>query len=185
MSLPAFQVAVPFTLLSALGAVLFGTVAGCGDVLTSEADSVTAAENLRRRDTRGQRQPHPGSASPEAGASTGGSEASVTAGFRAIAPCNSEADYVTAAVVTFRVGEPRYSPPCLRLASGGTVVFLGSLLEQPLEPRDSDTTSSTSNPIKPTFDGGSVEFEFPDQGFFPYRSAADPTMVGVIWASTQ
>jgi hypothetical protein len=112
---------------------------------------------------------------------------SVTAAsrFQAIAPCHSETDYVTAAVVTFRPGESRYSPPCLRLASGGTVVFLGSLLDQPLEPRDSDATGTTPNPIKPTFAGGSVEFEFPDPGFFPYRSVTAPAMVGVIWASTQ
>ena len=158
MHQPASKIAVPFTLLSTLGAALFGTVGGCGDASINEADSVAA--------------------------SVGGNGANVAAGFQAIAPCNSATDYVTAAVVTFGVGEHRYSPPCLRLASGGTVVFLGSLLEQPLEPRDSDATRTTSNPIKSTFAGGSVEFEFPDQGFFPYRSD-DRTMIGVIWASTQ
>ena len=105
-------------------------------------------------------------------------EALRTPGFRPIAPCLSESDYVSRAVVSFWNGA--YSPRCLRLASGGTVIFAGSLSEHPLEPRLSGDSFS---PIVPARFGGMVEIEFPDPGLFPYQSGADPKQVGVIWAS--
>jgi hypothetical protein len=101
-----------------------------------------------------------------------------TPGFHPVAPCFQESDYVSRAVVRFLDGH--YTPRCLRLASGGTVVFQGLFSVHPLEPRPIETMPS---PIVPTSSGGQVEFEFPDHGFYPYRDAAHPEEIGVIWSN--
>jgi hypothetical protein len=99
-----------------------------------------------------------------------------TPGFQPIAPCLKESDYVSRAVVSFWDGH--YSPRCLRLASGGTVIFQGFFAQHPLVPRALGTIPSQ---IQPTSDYGQVEFEFPDHGIFPYQDAAHPEEIGVIW----
>jgi hypothetical protein len=106
--------------------------------------------------------------------------ASSASGFQRIEPCPTESSYVPRAVVRFEYDASFYSPPCARLASGGTVVFRGRFSEHPLEPRPFGITSS---PIVATRDGGSVEFEFPDPGFYPYACVVHPEEIGVIWAS--
>ena len=100
-----------------------------------------------------------------------------TPGFRPVAPCFHESDYVSRAVIRFFDGH--YSPRCLRLASGGTVVFQGLFAVHPLVPRPIETVPS---PILPTSEYGQVEFEFPDHGFYPYQDAAHPEEMGVIWS---
>ena len=102
----------------------------------------------------------------------------LTPGFQPIAPCLHESDYVSRAVVRFFDGV--YSPRCLRLASGGTVVFQGNLAVHPLQPRAGGTEPSL---ILPTSFGGQVEFEFPDHGLFPYQDGAHPEQIGVIWST--
>ena len=101
-----------------------------------------------------------------------------TPGFRPVAPCLNESDYVSRAVVRFWDGH--YSPRCLRLASGGTVVFQGPFALHPLVPRPVETMPS---PILPTSEWGQVEFEFPDHGIYPYQDAAHPEEMGVIWSN--
>jgi hypothetical protein len=101
-----------------------------------------------------------------------------TPGFHPVAPCLNESDYVSRAAVRFLDGH--YTPRCLRLASGGTVVFQGAFVTHPLEPRPIETVPS---PIVPTNSGGQVEFEFPDHGFYPYRDAAHPQETGVVWSN--
>jgi hypothetical protein len=101
-----------------------------------------------------------------------------TPGFRPVAPCFNESDYVSRAVVRFFDGH--YTPRCLRLASGGTVVFQGLFAVHPLVPRPIETMPS---PILPTSEYGQVEFEFPDHGFYPYQDAAHPEEMGVIWSN--
>jgi len=102
-----------------------------------------------------------------------------TPGFHPVAPCFKESDYVSRAAVNF-FWDGIYKPRCLRLASGGTVVFQGMFAEHPLVPRPIETMPS---PILPTSDYGQVEFEFPDHGFFPYQDAAHPEEMGVIWSN--
>ena len=101
-----------------------------------------------------------------------------TPGFHPVAPCFNESDYVSRAVVRFLDGH--YTPRCLRLASGGTVVFQGMFAQHPLVPRPIETMPS---PILPTSEYGQVEFEFPDHGFYPYQDAAHPEEIGVIWSN--
>jgi len=101
-----------------------------------------------------------------------------TPGFHPVAPCFNESDYVSRAVVRFLDGH--YTPRCLRLASGGTVVFQGMFAVHPLVPRPIETMPS---PILPTNAYGQVEFEFPDHGFYPYQDAAHPEEIGVIWSN--
>jgi hypothetical protein len=99
--------------------------------------------------------------------------------FQRIEPCPTESSYVPRGVVRFGNDASFYSPPCVRLASGGTVVFGGPFAAHPLEPR----SFGASSPIVHTRNGGSVEFEFPDPGFFPFGCAVHPEEIGVIWAS--
>lgn len=101
-----------------------------------------------------------------------------TPGFLPISPCLNESDYVSRAVVRFWDGH--YTPRCLRLASGGTVVFQGDLSLHPLEPRPG---GSPSSPIEFTNWAGQVEFEFTEHGVYPYRDAAHPEETGVIWST--
>lgn len=119
-----------------------------------------------------------GNASPDGIESITVHNAVGTPGFRPVAPCFQESDYVSRAVVRFLDGH--YTPRCLRLASGGTVVFQGLFSVHPLEPRPIETMPT---PILPTSSGGQVEFEFPDHGFYPYRDAAHPEEIGVIWSN--
>lgn len=97
--------------------------------------------------------------------------------FQPIDPCLSESDYVPRGVVRFGFSREPFTPPCLRLATGGTVVFQGLSPAHPLQPRDSDSAS----PIISS--SGTIEFEFTDFGFFPYQCAAHPDEKGVVWAS--
>lgn len=106
--------------------------------------------------------------------------ASSASGFQRMQPCPTESSYVSRVVVNLEYGASFYSPPCTRLASGGTVIFRGRFADHPLEPRPFGTMPS---PIVPTREYGSVEFEFPDQGFFPYGCALHPEEIGVIWSS--
>jgi plastocyanin len=132
----------------------------------------------------GEAEADPADLDDEVGADVDGSPAGVASpfDFQPIAPCRSEQDYVHRAVVRFGLGRRPFTPPCVRLASGGTVVFQGSLREHPIEPRPSGTAPS---PIQATDEGGSVEFEFTSYGFFPYRCARHPEETGVIWTSWQ
>lgn len=108
-------------------------------------------------------------------------EASSPYPFRAIAPCRTAQDYVSRNVVQFGFGKAVFTPPCVRLATGGTVVFQGPLDQHPLEPRTTD--GSQPSPIEGARTGGSVEYELNDYGFFPYRCGKHPEELGVIWAS--
>jgi hypothetical protein len=103
-----------------------------------------------------------------------------TSDFRAMPPCGSPSDYVPAGLIQFGLTRDSYTPPCARLATGGYVLFEGSLEEHPLIPRSSGTSPS---PIQPSSDGSSVAFDFFDAGFFPYQCAAHPEEIGVIWAT--
>lgn len=105
-------------------------------------------------------------------------ETLATPGFHPVAPCFSESDYVSRAVVRFFDGH--YTPRCLRLASGGTVVFQGNFSIHPLAPRPIESMPS---PILPTNSGGSVEFEFTEHGFYPYQDTAHPEEIGVVWSN--
>jgi hypothetical protein len=103
-------------------------------------------------------------------------------GFEPVEPCLSESDYVSRGAVRFGLSHEPFTPPCVRLASGGTVIFQGSLAEHPIVPRQLGTAPS---PIQPTSSGSRVEFEFPDYGTFPYRCARHPEEIGVVWSSWQ
>ena len=98
--------------------------------------------------------------------------------FQPIAPCLSERDYVRSGVVFVRGAT--CSPQCVRLAAGGTVVFLGGLSAQPVEPRRG---GSSFSPIAPAAFGGAAEFEFADYGFFPFRCGAASGAIGVVWST--
>ncbi len=102
--------------------------------------------------------------------------------FEPVEPCLSESDYVSRGAVRFGLSHEPFTPPCVRLASGGTVIFQGSLAEHPIVPRSLGTAPS---PIQPTSRGSRVEFEFPDYGTFPYRCARHPDEIGVVWSSWQ
>lgn len=103
-----------------------------------------------------------------------------TPGFQAFAPCATEAAYVSSTLVQFGWGRRPFTPACARLASGGTVVFEGPADQHPIEPLPFGTEFS---PIVAAFSGGSNEFEFSNQGFFPFRCARHPSETGVIWSS--
>jgi len=119
----------------------------------------------------------------EGGAAVEGDpEAAAAFDFEPIEPCLSESDYVSRGAVRFGLSHEPFTPPCVRLASGGTVVFQGRLGEHPIEPRSLGTAPS---PIQPTARGSRVEFEFPDYGTFPYRCARHPEEIGVVWSSWQ
>jgi hypothetical protein len=106
--------------------------------------------------------------------------ASVTSpfAFQAIAPCSAESDYVRSAVVFARGST--CSPRCVRLAAGGTVVFVGMLPNQPIEPLSAGTKPS---PITRASSGGSAEFEFSDYGFFPFQCGTAKDATGVVWST--
>ena len=113
---------------------------------------------------------------------TGGTGVVTSPGFQAIAPCTSESAFVTGAVVTLRADGQGFFPACVRLASGGTVVFQGSFHDHPLQSRALGTNPS---PILGTNFGGAVEYEFSNPGVYTYGCAAHPNEIGVVWASTQ
>jgi hypothetical protein len=113
---------------------------------------------------------------------TEGDPANAAFGFEPVEPCLYESDYVSRGVVRFGLSYQPFTPPCVRLASGGTVIFQGSLSEHPIEPRSLGTAPS---PIEQTARGSRVEFEFSDQGTFPYRCARHPDEIGVVWSSWQ
>ena len=98
--------------------------------------------------------------------------------FHSIAPCLSESDYVRAGAVFVQGGG--CSPRCVRLASGGTVAFVGALPTQPVEPR---AGGSVDSPITSSNPGGVAEFEFPDYGYFPFRCGSGPEATGVVWST--
>ena len=98
--------------------------------------------------------------------------------FAPVAPCVAESDYVPSAVVFLRNGS--CVPRCVRLASGGTVVFLGPLSDQPVAPR-----GGGAPPIVPSRAGGLAEFEFSNPGFFPFRCGPRPDANGVIWSTSR
>jgi plastocyanin len=99
--------------------------------------------------------------------------------FQPIAPCPNPSAYVTTSVVRWGFGRPVYTPSCVTLATGGTVVFQGDLSQHPLKPRDNGTHPS---PIVHTSFGGSVEFEFTNPGFYTFQCAKHPKEKGVVWA---
>jgi plastocyanin len=111
--------------------------------------------------------------------------------FASIAPCPTDADYVTGTnTVTFGfLGSPPgfvYDPKCLAVAAGTTVAFMGSFVAHPLYP-SATRGSREGNPIGGTSTGESKAFVFPRRGFFAYycgvHGAADDgaAMAGVIW----
>lgn len=118
----------------------------------------------------------------EAAELEGDPEAAAAFDFEPVEPCLSESDYVSRGAVRFGLSHEPFTPPCVRLASGGTVVFQGRLAEHPIEPRSLGTAPS---PIQPTARGSRVEFEFPDHGTFPYQCARHPDEIGVVWSSWQ
>ena len=115
-------------------------------------------------------------------ATEGDPESAVAFDFEPMEPCLSESDYVSRGAVRFGLSHEPFTPPCVRLASGGTVIFQGSLIEHPIVPRSLGTAPS---PIQPTSRGSRVEFEFPDYGTFPYRCARHPDEIGVVWSTSQ
>lgn len=127
--------------------------------------------------------PETGDRSGEEAAIESGSIASTSGdpyAFRAMEPCLDESDYVSAGLIQFGLTRDSYTPPCARLATGGYVLFEGSLEQHPLVPRSLGTSPS---PIEPSSAGSSAAFEFFDAGFFPYQCAAHPDEIGVIWAT--
>ena len=173
-------------------------IISCGDLLGSDEIEPAAAPGEEESNDALRRRPRPGGGGGtgtgtagttgttgtggSVGMGTGGTGTGTPSGPQAIAPCASESDFVRSGVVTLRAGGQGFFPACVRLASGGTVVFQALFQEHPLRRRDLGTTPS---PITGTNFGGVVEYEFPDQGLFAYGCAAHPNEIGVVWSSTQ
>jgi plastocyanin len=111
--------------------------------------------------------------------------------FASVAPCPTEADYVTGAnTVAFGfLGSPPgfvYEPKCLTVAAGATVAFTGSFVAHPLYPSARRGTQ-TGNPIGGVSTGENKAFVFPNRGLFAYycgvHGAGDDgaAMAGVVW----
>lgn len=80
-----------------------------------------------------------------------------------------------------------YTPKCLTIAVGQSVVWQGTLSAHPLAPGNPDDpeAGSPASPIAATAEGTSVEFEFQTAGSFPYYCAihsfgAGKGMAGVV-----
>lgn len=63
-----------------------------------------------------------------------------------------------------------FTPKCLKIAAGQSVVFEGSLATHPLAPGNAadNDAGSPDNPIVETTTGSSVEFTFDAPGTYPY-----------------
>jgi len=115
---------------------------------------------------------------------TGGSSAN----FMAVPPCTTEGDYMSGSTITFPAGAAdfSYSPKCLKVSAGATVMFSGDFTVHPLEPSTHRGTL-TGNPITGTGTGTTKSFDFPTPGYYAYFcSVHGPSdgaagMVGVIW----
>ena len=115
----------------------------------------------------------------EPGAGQTGVGTWTSAAFRDVGPCDSEDAYEPGGLVQL-AADGAFTPPCVRLAAGGTIVFRGGFDEHPLEPAPGGDEPS---PITPTATAGSVEVELANVGFYPYRCAAHPDEGGAVWAS--
>jgi len=63
-----------------------------------------------------------------------------------------------------------FTPKCMTLAAGQSVVWEGNLSAHPLAPGNpsDERAGSPDNPIEPTSSGDSVEFRFEKPGIYPY-----------------
>lgn len=90
--------------------------------------------------------------------------------------CNT-ADFVdrTAAgairTVTFGTAGNTYSPKCITIAAGQSVMFSGMFGSHPLRPGvgANATAGSPNNPITVTSAGATASFTFPTAGTYPYN----------------
>jgi plastocyanin len=116
-----------------------------------------------------------------AGATGGTSDAGTDGGtsFVAIAPCSTASSYVTGMSTIMTMANLTYSPACLKVTAGSTVVIQASAIH----PLSGLTTGSPNNPIP---SGGqmtpqSVTFATP--GFYPFHCDVHFSfgMAGVVW----
>jgi plastocyanin len=64
-----------------------------------------------------------------------------------------------------------YDPPCMHIAAGQMVTFVGSFANHPLSPGTGATTTtagSANNPIQPLMDSQSDAVKFPATGTYPF-----------------
>jgi hypothetical protein len=163
---------------AAVAALCLATACAFDPVL----DEASAEEGLEAEEGLGAEEEGLGAEEEGLGAEEDlGDELEASNGFLRIKPCPSPSSYAASGVVRFGPWRPSFTSPCTRLATGGTVVFQGFLSMHPIEPRRLGLLPS---PIEPTSAGGSVEFEFTNPGFYPYRCALHPGEVGVIWVSS-
>ena len=141
---------------------------------------------------------NPGAAGSSAGSGgggtggAGGTSAGGTGGgnpsFMAVAPCNAEGDYTTGTTVMFPMSASNfsYSPKCLKVPAGTTVMFSGDFTAHPLEPSTHRGTL-TGSPITSTASGTAKSFTFSTPGYYAYfctvhgPSDGAAGMVGVVW----
>jgi plastocyanin len=100
----------------------------------------------------------------------------IPAHFVAIVPCPDPAAYAAATQVSTTV-DNRYSPACVRIAAGGSVMIEASVAH-PLEARPG---GSPGNPIPSQTAPATVSF--PTPGFYPFLCPehVDQGMLGVVW----
>ncbi len=127
-----------------------------------------------------------GGANAGASGTAGDNGGSGGSSFMAVAPCNSETDYVSDPTTITWEGAHLYTPACLKVKVGTSVTFSGLFSTHPLEPSAMRGTL-TGNPIKKTREDGDRTFTFSTPGFFAYwctYHGSDTTganMTGVIW----
>jgi plastocyanin len=114
------------------------------------------------------------SASGTSGAQTSGNADSSVPTFNGCAP-DAFVTSSSPAVVNFggASGSPLfgYAPPCIRVAAGASVSFLGDFSVHPMSPGTSPeatTAGSANNPIPAKGTGTSLRVTFPLAGTFPY-----------------
>lgn len=116
----------------------------------------------------------------DAGVADAGAGDSGAAAFMAITPCLTRESYVTGPTSVAASGTS-YSPPCLRVPPGTSVVIEASPVHS-LNPRP---PGSAGTPIPSQL--ATTTVVFPNPGFYPYQCPehADQSMFGVIWVSSE
>ena len=99
-----------------------------------------------------------------------------------MAPCTTEAMYVTTPSTIMFGADHLYTPKCLKISKAAAVTWSGTF-SHPLLPSNRGTSG---NPITSTSTGTTKMFTFPNAGFFPYYCQfhgdnAGANMAGVIW----